>query len=156
MPHINVSVNSISIGSGNGLSPVRRQAITWTNAGFLSIGTLGTNLSEIWNTNIFNHENAFESIVCEMVAILFRGRWVNSLKPGEPCRCQWIGSPWIPVMACCWCLMVPNHYLKPIVIYFQLDPQTHISIRFQSHFRYFHSRKCKWKCGSHFVQASIY
>ena len=24
-----------SIGSGNGLSPVRRQAITWTNAGLL-------------------------------------------------------------------------------------------------------------------------
>ena len=30
------------IGSGNGLPPVRRQAITWTNAGLLSIGLLGT------------------------------------------------------------------------------------------------------------------
>ena len=38
----------VSIDSGNGLSPARRQAITWTNAGLLSIGLLGTNFSEIW------------------------------------------------------------------------------------------------------------
>ena len=34
------------IGSDNGLSPERRQAIIWTNAGILLIGPLGTNLSE--------------------------------------------------------------------------------------------------------------
>ena len=36
-----------SIGSDNGLSRGWRQAIIWTNAGILSIGPLGTNLSEI-------------------------------------------------------------------------------------------------------------
>ena len=35
------------ITSDNGLSPERRQAIIWTNAGILSIGPLGTNISEI-------------------------------------------------------------------------------------------------------------
>ena len=35
------------IGSDNGLSPDRRQAIIWTNAGILLIGPLGTNFSEI-------------------------------------------------------------------------------------------------------------
>ena len=35
------------IGSGNGLSPGRRQAIIWTNAGILLIGPIGTNFSEI-------------------------------------------------------------------------------------------------------------
>ena len=35
------------IGSDNGLSPGRRQAIIWTNAGILLIGPLGTNFSEI-------------------------------------------------------------------------------------------------------------
>ena len=35
------------IGADNGLSPGRRQAIIWTNAGILLIWTLGTNLSEI-------------------------------------------------------------------------------------------------------------
>ena len=35
------------IGSDNGLSPDRRQAIIWTNAGLLLIGPLETNFSEI-------------------------------------------------------------------------------------------------------------
>ena len=34
--------------SGNGLSSILRQAITWTSADLLSIGPLGTNFSEIW------------------------------------------------------------------------------------------------------------
>ena len=46
MTHICVS-NLIIIGSDNGLSPGRRQAIIWTNAGILFIGSLGTNFSEI-------------------------------------------------------------------------------------------------------------
>ena len=36
-----------SIASDNGLSPGRRQAIIWNNAGILLIGPLGTNFSEI-------------------------------------------------------------------------------------------------------------
>ena len=36
-----------TIGSDDGLSPGRRQAIIWTNAGILLIGPLGTNFSEI-------------------------------------------------------------------------------------------------------------
>ena len=44
--HICVSKLTI-IGSDNGLSPGRRQAIIWTNAGILIIGPLGTNFSEI-------------------------------------------------------------------------------------------------------------
>ena len=46
--HIYASVNWVIIGSGNGLSPVRRQAITWTNAALLSIRLLGINFTEIW------------------------------------------------------------------------------------------------------------
>ena len=38
----------VSIGSGNGLSHVRHQAISWNNADLLSIGPPGTNLIEIW------------------------------------------------------------------------------------------------------------
>ena len=44
--HICVSQLTI-IGSDNGLSPGRRQAIICTNAGLLLIGPLGTNFSEI-------------------------------------------------------------------------------------------------------------
>ena len=35
------------IGSDNGLSPIRRQAIIWTNAGIFLIRNLGTNFSKI-------------------------------------------------------------------------------------------------------------
>ena len=44
--HICVSELTI-IGSDNGLSPGRRQAIIWTNDGILLIRPLGTNFSEI-------------------------------------------------------------------------------------------------------------
>ena len=40
-------VNLTIIGSDNGLSPGRRQARIWTNAGILLIGPLGTNFIEI-------------------------------------------------------------------------------------------------------------
>ena len=46
MTHIYI-VKLTSIGSDNGLSPGRRQAIIWTNAGILLIGPLGANFSEI-------------------------------------------------------------------------------------------------------------
>ena len=67
----------MSIGSGNGLSPNRRQAITWINAILLLIRPLGTNFSEIQNTKLFIEGNAFENVVCEMAAISPWGRWVN-------------------------------------------------------------------------------
>ena len=44
--HICVSKLTI-IASDNGLSPGRRQAIIWNNAGILSIGLLGTKFSQI-------------------------------------------------------------------------------------------------------------
>ena len=44
---IYASLNWVIIGSDNDLSPVRRQAIIWTNAGILLIGPWGTNFSEI-------------------------------------------------------------------------------------------------------------
>ena len=46
MTHICVG-NLTIIGSDNGLSPGRRQAIIWTNAAILLIGHLGTNFNEI-------------------------------------------------------------------------------------------------------------
>ena len=46
VPYICVGIITI-IGSDNGLSPDRPQAIIWTNAGILLNGPLGTNFSEI-------------------------------------------------------------------------------------------------------------
>ena len=46
--YISICVSNLTIiGSDNGLSPGRRQAIIWTNAGILLIGSLETKFSEI-------------------------------------------------------------------------------------------------------------
>ena len=46
-PHLCIS-NVTIIGTDNGLSPVRRQAIIGTKTGILVIGPLGTNVRENW------------------------------------------------------------------------------------------------------------
>ena len=51
---------------GNGLSPVQRQAITWTNAGLLSIRLLGTNFGEIRIRITFIQEHEFEIVVYQI------------------------------------------------------------------------------------------
>ena len=65
-------VNSVSIGSCNGLSPVRRQAITWSNADFVN-WTPGNKFK--WNLNLNRiisiQEIAFENV--RMAATLSRG-----------------------------------------------------------------------------------
>ena len=43
------SLNRVSIGPVTSLSPIRRQAITWTDAGLFSIGLPETIFSEILN-----------------------------------------------------------------------------------------------------------
>ena len=49
MCRIYASVNWVNIGSDNGLSPDRCQAIIWIDARILLTGTLGTHLNEIRN-----------------------------------------------------------------------------------------------------------
>ena len=63
------------ISSDNGLSPVRRQAIIWTDADILPIGPLKTNVSEIWI--VFVNENVYlKNFVFKMAAILSRSQCV--------------------------------------------------------------------------------
>ena len=69
--HIFVGTNT-NIGSDNGLSPDRRQAIIWTNARILLIAPLEIN---------FIQKNAFQNIVCEVAAILSRPQCVNVTVP---------------------------------------------------------------------------
>ena len=65
------------IGSNNGLSPGRRQAIIWTNAGILLIRTSGTNFRWnqvksihfrsrkcIWKCHLWNGDNFVLASVC--------------------------------------------------------------------------------------------
>ena len=75
--------NLTIIGSDNGLSPGRRQAITWTNVGILLIGPMGTNFSEML---IEIHTFSFENVVWKMAAILSRPQCVNHIQRG-PSEC---------------------------------------------------------------------
>ena len=66
--HICVS-NLTIIGSDNGLSPGRRQAIIWTNAGILLNGPLGTNFNEMF---IKIHTFSFKKIHLKMASAKWR------------------------------------------------------------------------------------
>ena len=61
--------NLTIIGPDNGLSPGRRQAIIWTNAGILLIGPWGTNFSEIL---IDIHTFSFKKIHLKMASAKWR------------------------------------------------------------------------------------
>ena len=65
-----VSVILGNIGSDNGLLPVRRHAITWTNVDTLLFGPLGKiSVPFEQNTYIFFQENELENIYCKVAAI---------------------------------------------------------------------------------------
>ena len=91
--HICVGKQTI-IGSDNGLSPGRRQAIIWTNAGILLIGPLGTNFSEISNKLHFHSQkcvwkcrlrNVFHFVTSSMcqhtnyICIVVSQTWENTI-----------------------------------------------------------------------------
>ena len=82
--HICVS-DLTNIGSGNGLSPGRRQAIIWTNAGILLIGPLRTNFSEIL---IEIHAFSFTIIHLKMLSAKWRPfcLGLSELRSPRPCQ----------------------------------------------------------------------
>ena len=104
--------NLTIIGSDNGLSPGRRQAITWTNVGVLLIGPLGTNFSEML---IEIHTFSFKKIHLKMSS----GKWwpfclgLNVLTYWGLVMSygiKWLGQHWFRWMlgAC----SSPSHYLN--------------------------------------------
>ena len=67
--HIYASITYAIIDSDNGLSPVRRQAIIWNNAGILLIGPVGTTLSEIL---IYIQTFSFKNIHSQVSSVKWR------------------------------------------------------------------------------------
>ena len=70
-----VSVQYTNIVPDNGLSPGRRLAIIWTNAGIVLIGPLRTNFSDIWIEILKFSFKKNQKFVCEAVANLPRPLW---------------------------------------------------------------------------------
>ena len=110
--HICVSKLTI-IGSDNGLSPGRRQAIIWTNAGILLIGPLGIKFSEIFIKILsfsfkkirLKMSSAKRRPFCLGLNVLSK-LWYNSWP--NVTKWHWSGSTLVQMMA--QCLMPPSDY----------------------------------------------
>ena len=73
-----------------------------------------------------------------------RSQWVNSSPPSAAYMHQWNGSALVQVMACC--LFGTKPLPEPMLTYCQLDCWEQISVKLESKFYHFHSRKCIWNC----------
>ena len=78
-----------------------------------------------------------EMCVCEMVAILSLRIRVNSSPPSAAYIRQWIGSEMVQIMAC----RLFGTYSKPMLSCCWLGPWAPTSMKFQSKYKTFHSRK---------------
>ena len=95
------------IGSDNGLSPGRRQAIIWTNAGILLIGPLGTNFNEIL---IEIHAFSFKEMHLKMSS----GKWRPScLGPNVLTEISWRSIAIRPKLQD----VITHPYLNPMVVW---------------------------------------
>ena len=161
MTHICVSKLSI-IGSDNGLSPGRRQAIIWTNAGILLIWTLGANFSDVWSEI---HAFSFKKMHLKMASAKWRPfcLGLKVLKaflaklhwspPSAAYMPQWTGSSMFQVKACR--LFSTKPLPEPILAECQLDSLEQISVIFKSEFYHFLSinafQNVVCQNGGHFV-----
>ena len=91
----------ILIGSDNGLSPVRRQAIIWTNAGILLIETWGIHFSEILTEiNTFSFKKMHFKLSSAKWHLFHYETWklcVTGLCEGNPQVTGGFPSHWGPI-----------------------------------------------------------
>ena len=107
-----------TIGSDNGVLPIRRQANIWTNAEILLTWTLGTNFIEIliailtfslkkmrWEWRLWNGSHFVSASMCSVaipteiyyMCVLFCSSYCSSLVDQDPYLLMWINfkSAWI-------------------------------------------------------------
>ena len=79
---------------------------------------------------------------------------INSFPPSAAYMRQWTASALLQIMACR--LFGAKPLSKPMIGYCKVDPYKQNSVKFQSKYKTFRSRKCVWKDrlrnGGHFVQ----
>ena len=81
-PEMYIYISKLTIiGSGNGLSPLRQQAITWPNVALLSVGLLETTFNEIWIRILsFSFKKMhLKMLSAKMAAYLSREIWVKAV-----------------------------------------------------------------------------
>ena len=70
--------------------------------------------------------------------------WINSSSPSAAYIRWWTVSSLVQIMACR--LFGTKPLPEPMLTYCQLDSWEQISVKFESEFCHFHSRKFIWKC----------
>ena len=107
--HICVSTLT-TIASNNGLSPGRRQTIIWTNAGMLSIGSLGTNFSEILiEIQIFSFKKMHLKMSSAKCRLGLNVLMLRHTKPGVIARCIEVIKAQTTCFKCV-CTVYPKKY----------------------------------------------
>ena len=166
--HICVSKLTI-IGSDNGLSPGGRQAIIWTNAGMLVIGSLRTNLSEIliriqtfsfkklhlkmlsvkWHPFCLSF-NVLTQCALGHIAIIWNVWFSNVI------LLLWISSPFPVKLSSCKChrslLMINQHWFgwwlsavgQQAITWANVDPDLWCHMATQGHSKLTHCPREKW------------
>ena len=83
--------------------------------------------------------------------------YFNSSPPSAVYMRQSIWSALVQIIACR--LLSAKPLSKPMVGYCKLDPSEQTSVKFQSKYKTFHSRKCIWKYrlpnGGHIIQGKM-
>ena len=111
--HICVS-KLTSIGSDNGLSPERCQAIIWTNAGILLIRPLGTNFSEI---SIEIYTFSFKKTHLKMSSGKWRSLHYETNKSYDTNKSKWVS---VSVSFYVWWLFCCNKKSLTLTLTFHL------------------------------------
>ena len=149
----------VSIGSGNGLSLVRRQAITWNNAGLLSIELLGTNFSEfrIRILSFSFKKMHLKLSSAKVAAILIRGRWVNisarCRQAAEPVYMRITGS-WMCIQEFCRQLKMYTCALQGVGY---ISRQLQVHTNFACNWMCIHEFVGNWMCiNEHYMQLKVY
>ena len=134
------------------------------------------NLISIMSINSMPHDGAtgkqmklnFERQIISTLSFFFNGYIVHAIDSSVPVSFnssppsaadirRWTGSALVQVMACRLFGAKPLH--DPMLTYCWLDPLVQTSVKFESKYKTFHSRKCVWKGrlrnGGHFVQGGM-
>ena len=148
--------NLTMIDSDNGLSPDRRQAFIWTNAGILLIGPLGTNLSEIL---VRIQTFSFKKMHLKMSSAKWRPfcLGLNVLSLTDAHMPQWTGTSLVHVTWPVACL-APSHYMYQWWLIVNLILMNRLQWNFNQNLHIFlqeNAFKNVWKNFNHFVQASM-
>ena len=90
-----------------------------------------------------SQQNAHDIYSLKTLANMTKLNWFDTSRPVDEYMRQWTVSLLVQVMA--WCLNCARPLPEPIITYCQLDPWEQTSVKVESKYNDFQSKKCIWK-----------